>query len=188
MRNATAVPDVAIFQPGGYRYLPGVFQYSAGVAAQPGFDIERARFARPMPLAAGFAAVEAHLAALGRPATAFAACELRSPAPLSDQGFADFNRAYVGTLARWGIYKDGVNPVARTNVCPEAERPAEPSLYGFSYTVPSAKPGGSFIIAGSGETEEGRASYRERTVRYGETSAQAMGEKVRYVLGVMERR
>src|SRR4051812_16534560 len=188
MRNATAVSEVAPFKPGGYRCLPGVFQYSAGVAAEPGFELERARFVRPLPLAAGFAAVEAHLAALGRPPVAFAACELRSPAPFSDQGFTDFNREYVKTLARWGIYKDEVNPVARTNVCPEREKAAEPCLYGFSYTVPSGKGGSGFVIAGSGESEEGHASYRERTVRYGETSADAMRDKVRHVLGVMERR
>ena len=28
------------FTPGGYRFIPGVFQYSAGVAAQPGFAID----------------------------------------------------------------------------------------------------------------------------------------------------
>ena len=69
------------------------------------------------------------------PATAFAQCELRSPAPFSDQGFYDFNREYVQTLARWGIFKDDLNPVARTNVCPAFEPPTVPSLYAFSYTV-----------------------------------------------------
>src|SRR6185295_18124151 len=100
-------------------------------------EIERARFAKPLPLADGFAAVEAHLAALGRPTTAFAACELRSPAPFTEQGFIDFNREYVKTLARWGLYKDEVNPVARTNVCPHFNKPAAPSLYAFSYAVPA---------------------------------------------------
>ena len=32
-------------EPGNYRYAPGVFQYSAGVAADAGYRIERARFA-----------------------------------------------------------------------------------------------------------------------------------------------
>src|SRR3954471_18495182 len=119
---------VRVFEPGGYRYIEAVFQYSSGVAAQPGFEIERARFGVPLPLADGFAAVEAHLRALGRPSTAFAACELRSPAPFTDQGFLEFNRAYVKTLERWGLYKDTANPVARTNVCPHFDAPREPSL------------------------------------------------------------
>lgn len=36
--------EVLTFAAGGYRYLKGVFQYSAAVAAEPGFEIERASF------------------------------------------------------------------------------------------------------------------------------------------------
>ena len=32
------------FSAGGYRFLPGVFQYSGGVAALSGHAIERVRF------------------------------------------------------------------------------------------------------------------------------------------------
>ena len=181
--------DVVVFQPGGYRYIKAVFQYSSGVAAEPGFEIERARFLVAPPLAQGFAAVEAHLKALGRPSTAFAACELRSPEPFTDQGFIDFNREYVKTLERWGIYRDGANPVARTNVCPEHHKPAQPSLYAFSYTLPTQNPGrGSFIIAGGGDAREGTGSYRERIIRRGETSQDAMREKMRHVVATMEAR
>jgi hypothetical protein len=73
--------EVIVFPQGGYRYIKGVFQYSAGVAAEPGFEIERARFSRPVPLAEGFGRIEAHLARLGRPTTAFCACELRRLTP-----------------------------------------------------------------------------------------------------------
>ena len=41
------------FAPGGYRFIPSVFQYSGGVAAQPGHDIQRVRFRSPVPLAQG---------------------------------------------------------------------------------------------------------------------------------------
>ena len=95
--------NAIVFAPGGYRYISAVFQYSGGVAAEPGFEIERARLAKPVPIADGFRLVEAHLKAIGRPSTAFAACELRSPAPFTDQGFVEFNRHYVQTLERWGI-------------------------------------------------------------------------------------
>ncbi|HZQ71652.1 MAG TPA: hypothetical protein VFB08_01950 [Burkholderiales bacterium] len=180
---------VRVFEPGGYRYIEAVFQYSSGVAAQPGFEIERARFVHPPPLAEGFAAVEAHLRALGRPGTAFAACELRSPEPFSEQGFHDFNREYVKTLARWGIYRDEMNPVARTNVCPQHGKPSRPVLYAFSYTVPApAAKRGSFIVAGGGEVRDGTGSFASRTVRHGETSLDAMRDKVRHVVGEMERR
>ena len=181
--------QTATFEAGGYRYIRGPFQYSSGVAAEPGFTIERARFATPLPMEQGFAAIEAHLDALGRPYTAFCACELRSPEPFSDQGFIDFNRVYVGTLERWGIFKNEENPVARSNVCPELLKPDEPSFYAFSYTVPApAGAAPSFVIAGGGEAAEGPGSYAERIVRLGDTSPGAMREKAVFVLNAMERR
>jgi hypothetical protein len=180
--------EVIVFKSGGYRYIKAGFQFSSGVAAEAGFALERARLARPLALVAGFAAVEAHLAALARPSTAFAACELRSAEPFSEQGFEDFNREYVKTLARWGIYRDGVNPVARTNVCPRYDKPREPVLYAFSYTVPADLRRGSFIIAGGAEVRGGVEGYAARTVRHGETSADALREKVRYVVELMEGR
>ena len=180
--------DVPSFTAGGYRYIKSVFQYSAGVAAEAGFEIHRVRLARVLPLAEGFRAVEQHLDALGRPTTALCACELRSPQPFSEQGFVDFNRGYVETLARWGLYKDGANPVARTNVCPQHGAPSAPSLYAFSYTVPAALAAPSFIVSGGGEAAEGPGTYRERIVRYGDTSPDGLREKMRYVLGAMERR
>jgi uncharacterized protein GlcG (DUF336 family) len=64
-----------------------------------------ARFARPLPLAEGFDAIEAHLAGIGRSPTAFCACELRSPAQFTDAGFVAFNRHYVERLAAWGIFR-----------------------------------------------------------------------------------
>jgi len=184
--------EVLAFDAGGYRFIKAVFQYSGGVAAQPGFEIDRARFAKPLPLAQAFAAVEAHLAGIGRPSTAFAACELRSPAPFTDQGFYEFNQVYVTTLERWGIYKGGdepVNPVARTNVCPMYDKPAEPSMYAFSYTVPAQRAvTATFVLAGGGDARASGNSYSERIVRAGDTSPEALREKVSFVIGEMERR
>jgi len=180
------MPNTQPFAAGGYRFMPHAFQYSGGVVAEPGFQIERARFRLPLPLAAGFDAVEAYLAKIGRQPTAFCACELRSPQQFSEQGFIDFNRHYVQRLERWGIFKDDINPVARSNVIPPIDPPAEPSFYAFSYTVPGEA--GGFVAAGSGEAREGGASYRERIVRYGDISAEGMREKARLVLEVMEQR
>ena len=145
--------NVVVFEPGGYRFIEHAFQYSGGVAAEPGFAIERARFAQMPPLAEGFDAVEAHLKSRGRPPAAFCACELRSPAQFTDAGFVAFNRHYVQRLERWGIFRDDVNPVARTNVCPEIDPPAAPSFYAFCYTVPagSGHARTDFVAAGSGE-------------------------------------
>jgi hypothetical protein len=176
------------FPAGGYRYIPGVFQYSAGVAALDGFRIERVELLRAIPLAAGFTFIERFIAERGRPLAAFCACELRSPAPFTDAGFIAFNRHYVGTLERWGIMRDDKNPVARSNVCPEARKPAEPSLHAFCFTHEVRGASGSFVIAGSGEAEEGHASYRERTIRFGDTSPDGLRVKGVYVLDRMEKR
>ncbi len=178
------------FAPGGYRYVPFQFQYSCGVAAEPGFTIERARFAAPVPLEEGFRRIEAHLDSVGRPYTAFAACELRSPEPFTDQGFIDFNRIYVGTLERWGIFKDDDNPVARTNVCPQINPPTAPGFHAFSYTVAaeSAPSRPSFVVSGAGDALPGAGAYKDRIVRFGDTSLDAMREKALCVLGAMENR
>ena len=178
------------FAPGGYRFIPGVFQYSGGVAAEPGYAIERVTFREPVPLVRGFRRVEEIIKARGRPLTAFCACELRSPAPFTDEGFRAFNEVYVTTLAKWGIYdaKTKINPVARSNVCPELHKPAEPSFHAFSFSVATGAKMPTFVVAGSGEAREGGASYRERTVRHGETSPEAMREKAIFVLAEMERR
>ncbi|WP_424813009.1 2-amino-5-chloromuconate deaminase CnbZ [Roseococcus sp. YIM B11640] len=173
---------------GGFRFVPGVYQYSAGVAAEPGFRIERVRFADPLSMAEGFARIAAALEAAGRPKAAFCACELRSPAPFTEDGFAAFNREYGAVLTEWGIFLDGKNPVARSNVCPEIAPPATPSFHAFSYTVPDANAAPSFVVAGSGESAEGKSSYREHTVALGDLSPAGMLKKGQYVLGEMERR
>lgn len=172
----------------GYRYIPGPFQYSGGVAALPGFAVERVRFASVIPLPEGFRRIEAYLGSAGVPLTAFCACELRSPGQFTDADFTAFNRLYVGTLERWGLFAGDRNPVARSNVCPEADAPTEPGFHAFSFVRAAAGAPHSFICAGSGEAHEGNGPYRDKTVRYGETSTDALAEKARFVLGAMERR
>lgn len=180
--------NTADFVAGGYAYIPGVFQYSAGVAPMAGHAIERVTFTRPVPLEDGFRRIAEWLDSQGRPKTAFCACELRSPGQFTEETFKTFNDLYVGTLSDWGIFKDGVNPVARANVCPEIGAPATPSLHAFCYTVESATPSDSFVIAGSGEAPEGKGNYRDHIIRLGETTPDAMREKGRWVLAEMERR
>ena len=173
---------------GGYRFMPGVSQYSCGIAALDGFAVERVRFANPVPLKAGFETIAAFLKGARRPLTAFAACELRSPAPFTEEGFKAFNEIYIQTLIAWGVMKDGVNPVARSNVCPKLAPPAAPSFHAFSYTVPAPGAPKSFVIAGSGESVEGKANYRDYIVRAGDTGPAGMLAKAKFVLDEMERR
>src|SRR5260221_9068216 len=92
------------FAPGNYRFIPAVFQYSSGAAASAGFEIEHVRFDRLLLLADGFAQVAKYIQAAGRPLTSFCACELRSPAAFTEDGFRKFNEHYVRTLAEWGLF------------------------------------------------------------------------------------
>jgi hypothetical protein len=180
------------FEPGGYRFLRGGFPYSQGVIAMPGFAIVRARFARPLPVARGFDAIEAHLSSVGRPLQALCAAELRSPRPFTMDGFKGFNRGYVDVLSRWGIVRDGINPVARSNVCPVFDAPAEPSFFAFSYTVltGAAAPhatGADFVVAGSGEWPEDQP-FPEGIVARGDVGPTGLAAKAAYVLRTMRAR
>ena len=180
------------FSPGNYRFIPAVFQYSSGVCALEGFEIERVRFDRLTPLAEGFAQAATYIQGAGERLTSFCACELRSSAAFSEAGFLAFNQHYVKTLAEWDIFDGATNPVARSNVCPEIDPPAEPSFFAFSFVRPA---GGQrrtatsdFVIAGSAETRDGAGSYTERAVRYRDLSPDGLKEKIRFTVSVMESR
>jgi hypothetical protein len=183
-RNMTT-HDVA---SGGYRYLEGVFQYSGGVRAIDGYHIERVRFRESPPIAEGFERIEKYLAGRGLPRTSFCACELRSPTQFTEAGFRTFNEGYVKTLERWGLFANGLNPVARSNVCPEIYPPATPIFHAFSYARPGKTLAPNFVIAGSGEVSERGSNYRDHIVAYGDTSPAGMRQKARCVLDEMERR
>lgn len=181
------------FPPGSYHFVPSVFQYSAGVCALPGHSIVRETFASPKPVNQGFELIAARLQSQGLPLQTFCACELRSPGQFDDAGFIAFNESYILTLKDWGIMDESrVNPVARSNVCPVHHAPAEPSFHAFSYVVPgnnSAR--ANAVISGSAEANDPKAPgelYRDRIVRYGESSPDAIRDKVLHVLSVMEKR
>ena len=172
---------------GNYSFLKGIAPYSAGVVAEAGFEIIHVRLQRYIPIRAGFDAVEAHLKSAGRPLQAMCGMELRSPKPFSFTGFNQFNAGYIDVLKKWDILLEGMNPVARTNIAPEVNPPGEPSLYGFSYTVPSKARRKTFVVAGAGELPEGSLDPHD-VVRRGESSAAAILEKAHFVMGLMEGR
>ena len=180
------------FVAGNYRFIPAVFQYSSGAAADSGYEIERVHFDRLVPLADGFARVAKYIQAAGRLLTSFCACELRSPAAFTEAGFLAFNQHYVKTLAEWGIFDGTSNPVARSNVCPEIDPPAEPSFYAFSFTRPIERQRSAstpdFVIAGGAEARGGAGSYPERIVRYRDVSPDGLKKKVRFTVSEMESR
>jgi hypothetical protein len=155
------------FAPGSYRSLvvPGR-PFSAGVVADPGFDLVHAVFHRPVPLAAGLDAAARHVEAGGRPVTAIAAFELRIPAPLGREAFDAFNRPYAERLAALGLESGGELVAARTNVAPTIGGVAEPSVHAFTYTVPGrGRPATAFRLSGATETRlDGSPGDRLRSI------------------------
>lgn len=173
---------------GNYRFYPGIAPYSAGVVAMPGHEIIRVTLPQTLPYRQGFDLIDSHLRALGRPRQALCAVELRLPAARSFTGFIDFNRDYRAILAEWEILVGEENPVARTNVAPAFAPPSEPSLYAFSYTVPSPLTRPTFIVAGAGDLYDQAVLSTEAVVRPGESSAHALCEKAAVVMACMEGR
>jgi hypothetical protein len=172
---------------GNYRFIPGITAFSSGVIAMPGHQIVHATLGVPRPWRQGFALIEAHLREQGRGRTALCGIELRSPAPFTFDGFAKFNEGYRAVLAEWGILVGDDNPIPRTNVAPVFAAPTEPSLYAFAYTIPGVTSTPTFVVAGAGEMGD-RSQGADGIVRKGETSPEAMKEKARFVMGIMQDR
>jgi hypothetical protein len=171
---------------GNFRFVPGSATFCNGVVADAGYGLVHVSLRRPAPLAHGFEIASRHLTGAGRPMAALCGVELRIPAPLSFQDFGSLNAGYIALLEQHGLSLDGKGTATRTNVAPlpAAAAPAEPSVYGFTYTVPEAQASGraAFIGSGIGELRPGPAA-RESLVRPGETSPEAMREKAEFVMG-----
>ncbi len=180
--------SLTVHPAGDYYYLPGIAPYSCGVVSCPGFEIVHVTLQRPIPWRTGFELVSHFLADAGRARTALCSISLRSPRPFSFAGFAEFNGQYTAVLKDWGIFADGVNPIARTNIAPVQDPPAEPSLYGFAFTRPvkSAQPP-TFVVAGAGELPEG-ILQRDAIVSLGDTSPAGLVSKAAYVMDLMANR
>ena len=168
---------------GNYRFIAGRgMPFSSGAIADSGFAIVHASFHPLVRLADCYGLIERHVRDAGRPIHAVCGIELRIPAPLTPAGFDEFNRGYLERLAAWGVLIDGVNPIARTNVAPVVNAPAEPSLYGFYYTVPAAlaaRP--AYVLAGAPEMGIREDGKRE-LVAAGDVSLEGLRRKIVCVL------
>jgi hypothetical protein len=183
--------DKLIHNPqGNYHFLTGIAPYSAGVVAMPGYEIVHVVLHSFVPYRQGFQWIDRYLAFQGRPRQALCAVELRSPEPFTFAGFNAFNQEYQAILEDWSLLVEGKNPVARTNVAPAVQPPAEPSLHAFSYTMPceESDAGLTFVAAGAGDLNDQAHLSPEAIVCPGDTSPEAMHAKARCVLAVMEAR
>lgn len=176
------------FDDGGYSFLEGGFPYSQGVICSPGFAFRRVRFSKPLPMSKGFEWIRRHLAQSQRPLTALAACELRCPEAFTLEGFKDFNKGYVQVLTDWRLFRDNLNPVARSNLAPQFDAPKVPGFYAFTYTVPETISScNDWVIAGSGEWPEDQP-FPQGIIARGDLSQSGIAAKANYVLNTMQAR
>jgi hypothetical protein len=172
---------------GNFHFLKGIDPFSSGAVAHSGYEVVHVTFHPLPPLQRGFELVERHLQRSQRPLNALCGMELRIPQPFSRQAFNEFNRPYINKLASWNLLVDGLNPVARTNVAPTVNPVSEPSVYGFSYTVPAQHEGATFVVAGAAETRL-RENGEYDIISHGDTSTAGLRQKAEHVLQSMTSR
>ena len=174
---------------GNYSFLAADIPYSAGVVAQPGYEIVRVVLKEAIPYRNGFDLIAEYLEKQGRPRSALCNVELRSPQPATFEAFGDFNDGYRSLLESWGLMVGDLNPIARTNVAPALNSPSEPALYAFGYSALSAKSNGdrTFVVSGAGELLDSDLTS-QRIARAKDTSEDAIREKTNCVLEIMQDR
>jgi hypothetical protein len=146
--------------------------------------IERAVFAETIPLAEGFEEVRRYLDRAGRPLEALCGFDLRLPTARTLEAFLAFNGEYLAQLDDWGLLRNGSSPLARTNVAPVSGAPSRPAVLAVSYTVDSRSTGETFVVSGAAEVPDNAAGPQD-VVRLGETTADALVEKLRFVVGAV---
>lgn len=173
---------------GDYSFVPGIAPYSCGVIANEGFEVVHVTLRTMVAWRQGFDLIDSFLRRAGRPHSALCAMSLRCPKPFTFKGFSEFNSEYAEILKDWGVFVDGVNPVARTNIAPRLVPPSETSLYAFAFTRPLANdcvP--TFVVAGAGELPEG-VLQRDGIIELSNTSPDGMKSKAAFVMDLMEQR
>lgn len=176
---------------GNYRFLKGISPYSAGVSAEPGYEIIHARLKHPVPIFDdAIPRISKYLEDLGRPVQAMCAMELRIPEPLSFDGFKSFNAQYRTLLNEADILLEELNPVARTNISQRKFTYDTPVVYAFSYTMPvsdAALPA-SFIVSGAGDIKDQADLTPGSIVRPDDKSEEGLITKAIVVLKEMQQR
>jgi len=164
-------------EAGGYRVLPAGQAFCGGVIAAPGHEIVHALLAPWVPLRDAWTLIQAHLSAQKRSMQALCGMELRIPEQLTMQGFRDFNAPYIEQLRKHQLIIGNYSAVCRTNVAPATDKPKEPSLHAFSYSVPSKTKARTFCISGTADIDQ-----RGRVVAEGDTSPAGMRMRLQHCI------
>src|SRR6266545_201999 len=147
--------------PGGdYRFLPGIAPFSSGVVALPGYQVVHVTLRAPIPWRDGFALIDRTSARRAGRAPRCAPSSSEARRRSASRARCVQRRLPRALLTEWKS---------------------------FAYTPPGATPRPTLVVAGAGEMRE-RGVGVQGIVRHGETSPEAMREKARYVMGVMQAR
>lgn len=179
-----------------YRYVVGIDAYSAGVIADPGFELVHINLRQPEPWRSGLEEAWGALDVLGLPHNALCGVELRCRKPHTFDGFKKFNAEYRNVLDQFGLLIKGGNPVARTNVSPVVNPPKDTTVNGFTFITAiededeewddDAAP--SFIVAGAGDLADQSALVPESIVRANDATSEGWQTKIAQVMKVMNER
>lgn len=173
-------------QRGNFRFTKGSAFYASAVIADPGFEIVRAVFENPVPLAAGFDAIQNEIKRRGRPVQALCGLELRAPAPyLNRPLFMEFNSMYVDRLRSLDLLVDGLVPVTRANLAVPDASVKEQCVYAFLYTAPSNVNRPTFATSAAADLRH-KPDGTVENVAAGDTSEEGLREKVSFVARVVD--
>ena len=144
------------FPAGNYRF----FRRCSSTRAVRRIQLrDRARALRPLAaLAEGFALPPTY-PVRRRPLTSFCACELRSPAAFTEDGFR-VQRALRQALAEWGLFDGVTNPWRAATSAPRSIRRRSRHFMLSVYPgEPASRTTPTFVIAGGAEARGGSGSY-----------------------------
>ena len=167
---------------GNFHFTKGSPFYASAVVADPGFQIVRAILEKPVPLNAGFDAIQRELQSCGRPLQALCGMELRTQDPYANRPlFMDFNGKYVERLKSLDLLVDGLVPITRANLAVHDHSVSEQSVYAFLYTVPSKTNRLTFGTSAIADLKR-HADGSVENIAAGDVSPAGLREKVSFVI------
>jgi hypothetical protein len=171
---------------GNFRFTKGSPFYASAVVADPGFEIVRVTFEKPLPLNTGFDAIQRELHTAGRPLQALCGMELRGAEPYPNRPlFMEFNSTYVDRLKSLGLLVDALVPMTRGNLAVHDRSVTEQCVYAFLYTVPSKVDRLTFATSAMADLKR-HADGSVENIAPGDVSPAGLKQKVSFVIRAVD--
>ena len=171
---------------GNFHFTKGSPFYASAVLADPGFEIVRATFEKPVPLSAGFDAIQREIQNRGRPLLALCGMELRAQDPYPNRTlFMEFNSQYVERLKSLELLVDGLVPITRANLAVHDRSVTEQCVYAFLYTVAAKTNRRTFATSAFADLRR-RPDGSVENIAAGDVSPTGLREKVSFVIRTVD--